>query len=585
MARKLAAFAVFVVLATGVPAVVVCPSGGFFCLNEESYALCDEENLGSRPATWSCSTGTVCRCGKSDVGPCSWVFETVNGSCCGAAGSIVSDWSRLRHTLDSIYIRAPSQHVPLALSFSSDSWDAQLEAVMNAEFFDDNRLYLPADARSYACSLHPPLAYDTNPTQLWIGRPKEAVLGGNNFLRLPDKLTAMWLAYAMDQYGVNPALLLALMAVRSGIALQDSDSGGYWDFVTGNGNDEVVLSDSIKESGGPYKSSKELMAYDLSIEATRFAANATQPLFVSHLYHTARSKNLAAIHEEWTKSIGRATARTALEMHWIHTVIFTLDAVGMRGTSWEQRTRFGRDSLEFSVAMHVLQNGLFSGKLGANLVACNATLDPATECGLGETDLAKIQSICKAIDESDDLYDFAVTWNLVSNFLDTLEWTHPISSVPSQYDTIDWPSIRANAASAFSLLAAHRKLSGPSYDGDEEAISLTYDWRALLAVVRAGLPGSEPLVGPTMHGIDHAFYGVYSDALYVDVSEWPLETCFVAGGKTDLCAVCVLKFFLLSFFPDRVMPFLPSRAKPSAAAHFTPLGVAVVMVVTNLLAW
>ena len=45
-------------------------------------------------------------------------------------------------------------------------------------------------------------------------------------------------------------------------------------------------------------------------------------------------------------------------------------------------------------------------------------------------------------------------------------------------------------------------------------ISLRYDWRALLAVIRAFLPKSESLVGVTTQGIVHKFYGIFSDEMY-----------------------------------------------------------------------
>jgi len=534
---------------------VVCPSGGFFCLNEEAYVQCDDDNLGTS-VLWTCASGNVCKCGKStsEYGPCAWAFEDVNGSCVGAAGSVVSDWSGLRRTLDAVYARAPSKHVPLVLHFHRDKWQSELAEVMRAGFFDDESLFIPCDGRHYRCSLHPPVSYDTNPSQLWIGKPRNpaTVLGEDYFVRLPDKLTALWLGYALDQYGINPGLLLAMMAVRSGTGLQEKANGDYFSFIVGNGDDEwtcfatgygscksALASRGGNIDGGPYQTTATNMAFDLSIEATRVAANSTQPLFVSHLYHTARATNLAAIHAEWGRSIGRATIRTALELHWIHTVVFTLDQVGMRGSNWEQRTRYGRDALEFAVTSHVLRHGLFSGRLGANLVGCNSTLDPVTKCKLDDASgsIAQIQAVCRTLDESKTVYDFPVSWALVNKFLSVLQWSHPISAVTSVHDAIDWAGIRANASTAFATLAAHRKLADPSYNG---TISVRYDWRALLAVIRAGLPGSELLVGPTMQGIDHAFYGVINDALYVDISDWPLSSCYVAGGTTDLCATCVL---------------------------------------------
>ena len=74
------------------------------------------------------------------------------------------------------------------------------------DFYDDPTLHVPSDPRNYKCSLHQAVQYDTNPSQLWIGKPAEPVsLGGSGakeYPRLPDAFLSMYLAYAMDQYGV-----------------------------------------------------------------------------------------------------------------------------------------------------------------------------------------------------------------------------------------------------------------------------------------------------------------------------------------------------------------------------------------------
>lgn len=67
-------------------------------------------------------------------------------------------------------------------------------------------------------------------------------------------------------------------------------------------------------------------------------------------------------------------------------------------------------------------------------------------------------------------------------------------------------------------------------------ISLRYDWRALLAVIRAFLPKSESLVGVTTQGIVHKFYGIFSDEMYADAADWPLNACYVAGGNINYCS-------------------------------------------------
>lgn len=63
-----------------------------------------------------------------------------------------------------------------------------------------------------------------------------------------------------------------------------------------------------------------------------------------------------------------------------------------------------------------------------------------------------------------------------------------------------------------------------------------YDWRACMAVLRSFLPSHETCVGTTFQGIDHEFYGIFSDETYADKDEWPLDECFAAGSSIDQCA-------------------------------------------------
>lgn len=147
--------------------------------------------------------------------------------------------------------------------------------------------------------------------------------------------------------------------------------------------------------------------------------------------------------------------------------------------------------------------------------------------------MTDVRRVCQAIDESAAVYDFALTPQHVAAFLDTLQWTYSFSSVAGVHDAIDWQGIRADAASAFNVLAQHRKSVDQSRPNG--TISLRYDSRALVAVIRSRLPPHEILVGPTIQGIDHAFYGIYSDMTHYDLSAWPLSSCVVAGGSLDPC--------------------------------------------------
>ena len=51
--------------------------------------------------------------------------------------------------------------------------------------------------------------------------------------------------------------------------------------------------------------------------------------------------------------------------------------------------------------------------------------------------------------------------------------------------------------------------------------------------MRSYLPTHETCVGTTFHGIDHEFYGIFSDETYGDADEWPLDECFAAGSSID----------------------------------------------------
>jgi hypothetical protein len=338
------------------------------------------------------------------------------------------------------------------------------------------------------------------------------------------------------------------------VNLRPEKEGDYWQFIawdtqrkydcfaTGNGGcvDAVVKERGGSLADGAYQSTLSNMALDLSVLATRMCDEESRsdgrPKFVSHLYYAADKNKLAELHTGWNEDLGKATLRTALELHWIHTIVFTLDRVGMRGVAWEKRTRFGQDELEFAVALHALRFSLFSGSLGQSLIdRCTANLNPVDECGLEQDSfLSDVRRVCKALDESSEVYDYPITWAHVQSFLATIQWSYPLKAIAGVREEIDWQQLQADTSAAFEFLASHRKSVDPkTYNGS--TISSRFDARALVGVVRSRLPSREPLVGPTTHGIDHYFYGIFSDDLYADVTSWPLSSCFVAGGTENLC--------------------------------------------------
>lgn len=223
--------------------------------------------------------------------------------------------------------------------------------------------------------------------------------------------------------------------------------------------------------------------------------------------------------------------------------------VGLRNTNWEKRSRFARDYIEWATAVHTLKHSILSPRLGDALAACTPDQDPLADCGLdADGRLADIRDVCKSIDEAADVYDYGVSRSHVRSFLDTLEWSYPYVSRWGPLENATWE--------AFDIIADNRAALDARFSGDE--ISLRYDWRTLLAVVRLFLPQREVLVGNTFRvclciplvvtalsqGIVHKYYGVFSDQVYGDRDEWPLDTCFVAGDNIDICSLFVYIYSL-----------------------------------------
>ena len=197
---------VLVILATVCDSALVCESPGFFCFSDTKYAWCNGDSLSEKPTEWSCTTGNICKCGKtnSEYGPCAWAFEDVNGTCVGHAGSVLRDFSSHPRSLDGVYQRKPSEHLPFSIQINNSMWREQLQHLIEKSFYDDPTLFVPADVRNYHCSFHQHTAYEANPTQLWIGMSSKTVSidGKQWYPRLPDPTTALYLAYAMDHYGM-----------------------------------------------------------------------------------------------------------------------------------------------------------------------------------------------------------------------------------------------------------------------------------------------------------------------------------------------------------------------------------------------
>lgn len=103
-----------------------------------------------------------------------------------------------------------------------------------------------------------------------------------------------------------------------------------------------------------------------------------------------------------------------------------------------------------------------------------------------------------SLDHANEVYDYKISWNHVNKFIDILEESYPYDSVEGDYSSIPWTSIRESAYEAFNMISEHRTDKNSDYKNE---ISFRYDWRLLLAVIRAYLPKKEVLGGPTMESV------------------------------------------------------------------------------------
>lgn len=139
-----------------------------------------------------------------------------------------------------------------------------------------------------------------------------------------------------------------------------------------------------------------------------------------------------------------------------------------------------------------------------------ATDDPITSCGIDgygghETDS---KAACLLLETAPTVYDYAINLQDVDIFIQTLRTTFPYSSKGAAgiHGPISWTQITANAHRIYAVILAHRMSKG-GVTGGGDGISFRYDWRLLLAVIRASLPSREVLVGPTWAGMVQYSFG------------------------------------------------------------------------------
>eukprot|EP01105_Mastigella_eilhardi_P004975 TRINITY_DN1669_c0_g2_i1.p1 TRINITY_DN1669_c0_g2~~TRINITY_DN1669_c0_g2_i1.p1 ORF type:complete len:322 (-),score=77.29 TRINITY_DN1669_c0_g2_i1:42-1007(-) len=255
------------------------------------------------------------------------------------------------------------------------------------------------------------------------------------------------------------------------------------------------------------------------------------PVYLSHNWY-ANQQWAEYMRANYTMHVDRSVVLAALDFHMLHTIVFSLDGVGMR-TSWEKRTRVQRDQLEAVAVVYAYSEGLFTTSFGSNssLAKCPAAKDPARFCGLSAGGyVSEVMTSCQALDQADEVYDYDITWADVQYFVQQLQATYPYMTVGTI--SLDWAQILSDANEAFTSLHVHRIAVDSTYAG----ISFRYDFRALLAVLRVNLPEREPLTGPSFEAIDHHFYGIWlTDEAVADSAQWPLSSCSLAGSHLNAC--------------------------------------------------
>ena len=566
------------VLCAGVGARPSCNglSNGYYCTSNATahYYWCYGQEY---PVEGECASPLVCTCGFTAQNPCVWA-GTRPSDCEGNPGDYLvkgdgdddgddddddepttsdntgdDDDVPDEEYINGIYAMPAKKHVPLALYFDTANWRKQLKEVMAAPFFDDATQYT-ASPSDYMCSFHPPSKYDKNPSQLWIGRPSGTMTISYTpgiTMRLPDKYIGLYLGYAMDQYGLNPSMLLALAAKESFLpVIWASDDKSY--FIVDN-EDEHYNCYSTNKNGlctdgnldGPFQVETGGMSSDVASFPHRFYTGDTSvpkadrvPSYLTDNEFLQQS-GFRAFHDSYTLHMGKAVVLTALDFHFRHNLLWTMRKSGLYSAMTKRTDRSEQDSLEFAVMMYTYNRGVFDTQIVTMLHKCEPGMNP-TECGLdgygGHT--TDIRTACKLLDQvpNSEVYDWTVTAADMTHFIDVLAETYPYDTIPGIQDHIAWDKIHSEAQEAFDMLKAHRALkSGSQY---RDGISFRYDWRALLAVIRMRLPPREAMLGPSVQNFANYWGTTRSPKLEPTVapSTFPLTQCCLAGGREDVCS-------------------------------------------------
>lgn len=199
-------------------------------------------------------------------------------------------------------------------------------------------------------------------------------------------------------------------------------------------------------------------------------------------------------HDSITGDFYKAIVLSSLDLHFRHNIIMQMKRQGMR-PGWDLRygDEEAEDTLEFAGAMYTYNRGLWSVM---DMSKCSPSMNPITDCKLDgygghSTD---INNACQLLNQAEEVYDFAIRKSDVSWFIDKLKETYPYESIEGVHGMIPWSTIHQKAGEAYDLILRHRQEKSPGAKG----ISFRYDWRLMLAVIRAYLPKKEDFYGPTL---------------------------------------------------------------------------------------
>lgn len=399
-----------------------------------------------------------------------------------------------------------TDHGNYALNLNPSNLLSEVEEVMRIPSYDDASVHQPLN--KMGCSYHPQWR-DQN-TQMLIGRPSgtTTVSVTTVKIRLPDKYFGMFLAYGQDQYGISPHVMMGLAAKETfATALYPEKDNSYFIVDKEDDHFNTLSNDSLFIDGnkdGPFQVETPAMSTDVSVLPQRFyfgdsstPVRDRKPKYVSDNELLTDYNAFRAYHDSMTGDFYKAIVLSCLDLHFRHNIVMQMTKQGMR-PGWDLRNgnEEAEDALEFAGVMYTYNRGLWSMM---DTSKCTVDKNPITDCKLDgygghSTD---INNVCQLLNGAREVYDFWISLEDVLWFVDKLHETYPYDSVVGIHDSIDWSGMRSKVREVYPVILSHRKAK----DSSARGISFRYDWRLLLAVIRAYLPKKEEFYGPTLENM------------------------------------------------------------------------------------